>query len=237
MTYSLTRSALLSTAAILALGGCWEPKSHDGLRREDGARSGPWSTCEDALAAGASGDSCTFAGGCGVADDPATQVWDHASCTADGLLIRASVEDAAVDVTLAADVPHRLEDGCIGVQTASAIEAVRMHPDHSNTFGRTILCVPDELLGPVSAAESIDLDAAGACDSLLEDREPGAPCSGDSVCGLMLLSPPASGDGAQVDPLFAWCHAGRLRVAEGLQIFDTCPLVERWETESFSCTY
>lgn len=237
MTYSLTRPALLSLAAIIALGGCWEPKSHNALQRDDGARGGPWSTCDDALAAGLSGDSCTFAGGCGVSDDPSGRVFDIASCTADGLLIRASVETTAVDVSLAADVPHRLENGCIGVQTASELEYVLAYPENANTHGRSIFCVADELLGPVSATESIDLDAAGACESLLDDREPGAACSGDSVCGLMLLSPPLSGDGVRVDALFAWCHAGRLRVTEGVPLHNSCPDVEQWEPVSYSCTY
>lgn len=232
MTNSLFRPVLIAAAAFISLAGCWEPESHDGLQRlEGGARGGPWTSCDDALAAGLSGDSCAFPANltaCGVNRDlSAPDSMDIASCTVDGQLLRNTTDKTDVDPSLPVNVPHHLDDGCIGFQSDPTV------------YPRDVLCVPDELLGPESTSESIDLDAEGACDSLIEDREPGMACSGESVCGLMLLSPPVSGDGANSDPLFAWCHAGRLRVATAVinYVMDTCPHLRPAGVESYSCTY
>lgn len=202
---------ILSALLALALGGCLEPKSHQALDRDGDAAvvpGGPWGECFDAMAAGRTGDSCTFPGGCGSPDT--NDHWNPAYCLGgfegSGVLLRYEL-DTSLDPTSPGEClvdrgTAPAADGCVTIQNCDLV----------HTY-----CQPDAMLPPATDDIPVVLESEADCEALLADEiiAPGRACTGTQICGLHL---PIGASGTH-EPMLVWCHAERLRAAAPLEIF------------------
>ncbi|MFO0683760.1 MAG: hypothetical protein U0234_17000 [Sandaracinus sp.] len=203
-----------------ALTGCGLASKTEGLQSEDGARV--WTTCDSnaadgVVALGATGDLCTFAGGCARETDDYLQR-DDALCW-EGVLYMGHSELGASSSECPA--PHLSEDrSCVtyvasgrnGSSTACIPGALDARETRRCVL-RDDLGPPDDSIAPWSF-ETQDLCAE------LQSPDPsvpqpdvrmGDPCTGEELCAGRFWGAPGDGLAAWV-----WCRDGRVEIVNDL---------------------
>lgn len=203
-----------------ALGGCGLASTTEGLQSEDGARV--WTTCDASaadgvLALGATGELCTFTGGCGRRSIDGTEQQDDALCW-EGVLYTGHFASGAATTECTAPALDA-DRSCVRYTATGSLlaDSAACTPGGLGMF-EVERCVASEDTSTLDASvepwsfETRELCVAldGATDADAPEVQLGDPCTGDELCHARFW-----GSGTEQDSalsMWTWCRDGRVEM-------------------------